>query len=95
MIKLPEENVSCPQGKPIMVSGWGRTWVRNKRASYKSRFLMTTELSCLDHDHCKVLNKFKKFGAIYENNTICTGNLQHNNTGTWKGDSGGSYISVF
>ena len=78
-----------------MVSGWGSTWVRNRTADKTtlevSRFLMTTEVTCLDLDkHCKVFEL-----ESYENSTICAGNLRHNNTGSWFGDSGGSYISLF
>ena len=95
MIKLPEENVSCPEGRMAMVSGWGSTWVRNRTADGNtlevSRFLMTTEVTCLDlHNHCKDFEL-----ESYENSTICAGNLRHNNTGSWFGDSGGSYISLF
>ena len=91
MIMLPEENISCPKGKAMMVSGWGRSWVRNPNASDTSRFLMTTEVTCLDlHNHCKDFEL-----ESYENSTICAGNLRHNNTGSWFGDSGGSYISLF
>ena len=95
MIKLPEENVSCPEGQMAMVSGWGSTWVRNRTADRNtlevSRFLMTTEVTCLDHhNHCKVFEL-----ESYENSTICTGKLNHNDTGSWTGDSGGIYIILF
>ena len=90
MIKLPEENISCPRGETMMVSGWGRTWVKDRSEFDKSRFLMTTEVTCLDlHNHCKVFEVER-----FENSTICAGNQNHNDTGAWKGDSGGSYINL-
>ena len=71
----------------MMVSGCGNTWVNDRAEAELSRFLMTTEVTCLDfHNQCKSFEL-----DIFENSTICAGNLEHNNTGTWYGDSGGSY----
>ena len=86
IIRLPEENVRCPRKKPMKVSGWGRSWVKDVAETELSRFLMTTEVACLDpHGYCKVF-RYQR----YENSTICAGNLKHSNTGTGSGDSGGS-----
>ena len=90
IVRLPEENVRCPRKMTMKVSGWGRSWVKDGAETELSRFLMTTEVTCLDpHGYCKVFGYQR-----YENSTICAGNLKHSNTGTGSGDSGGSYVNL-
>ena len=88
-IKLPKEQESCPQGKNMAISGWGRTWLEgfDWQTSVPSRFLMTADQKCLDVEmHCPSLREME----TYKDEIICAGNLKNSNNSTCMGDSGGN-----
>ena len=88
-IKLPKEKESCPQGKNMAISGWGRTWLEgfDWQTSVPSRFLMTADQKCLDVEmHCPSLREME----TYKDEIICAGNLKNSNNSACMGDSGGN-----
>ena len=88
-IKLPKENTSCPQGKNMEVSGWGRTWLESFdwQASVPARLLMAADQICLDVKmHCPSLRQME----TYKEEIICAGNLKSSNNSACFGDSGGN-----
>ena len=98
VIKLPTENVSCPEGKNMIASGWGNTWlykyIPNLPLHYiLPRFLMATKQNCLDVEtHCNgVLHTLSQ--ELFENANICAGDLKSTKNGVCFGDSGGNHLN--
>ena len=85
-IQLPNENLSCPQGEKMVVSGWGLTWPEKfaTETSMLSRYLMEVNQKCLDaENHCAYMRDYK-------DDIICAGNLKSSNNSACMGDSGGN-----
>ena len=86
IVSLPPPDTSCPSGKELIVSGWGKTtvWglVDNDVTHRYNRFLWAVKQECVDIDEC----------TAYEGDKVavlCVGDLKEPRNGAFHGDSGG------
>ena len=83
---LPPPDTSCPSGKELVVSGWGKTivWglVDNDVTERYNRFLWAVNQECIDIDECTAYEGDKEAA-------LCVGDLDEPRNGAYRGDSGG------
>ena len=84
VIKLPEEDIPCPQNKSLMALGWGTAWRKGREIDpYLPIVLRATRSMCLDPTtHCP---KFDQNG-----NTLCVGDPKTPSNSPCTGDAGGT-----
>ena len=83
---LPPPDTSCPSGKKLIVSGWGKAiiWglVDNDVNERYNRFLWAVKQECVDIDECTAYEGDKEAA-------LCVGDLDEPRNGAYRGDSGG------
>ena len=84
--RLPDENVPCPKGKRLVVSGWGGDVSRYLVRSEDSLWAVSQE--CLGASSCPILN------VLNPNTTmVCVGDPKNILNSACGGDSGGMFFS--
>ena len=90
--KLPDEDIECPEGKDLIVSGWGRTWKEDLPdpvpSSYLPLVLKAIRLDCADPAiRCPTWPK--------EANILCLGHPTILSNSACFEDSGGRKNAMF
>ena len=84
--RLPDENVPCPKGKRLVVSGWGGDVSRYLVRSEDSLWAVSQE--CLDASSCPILNTLSPKTTMF-----CVGDPNNLLNSACGGDSGGMFLS--
>ena len=84
VVKLPDEDLPCPEGKGLMASGWGLSWIEGYGIdNYQPIVLKQTRLMCLDPtEYCP--------GFAESAHTLCVGDPKTPLNSPCGGDSGGT-----
>ena len=78
---LPESDASCPTGKSLILSGWGKDKTRPYRSS---RYLWAVKPECLNMTECP------RHDSRWKGTMICVGDKEEGFNSACSGDSGGS-----
>ena len=83
--RLPEENAPCPNGKRLVVSGWGKDMTRYMIRSRDNLWAVSQE--CLNASSCPNLNDMNP-----KTNMLCVGDSENLLNSACHGDSGGMHF---
>ena len=82
--RLPEENAPCPNGKRLIVSGWGKDMTRYMIRPLDNLWAVSQE--CLNASSCPFLNDMDP-----KTNMLCIGDSENSLNSACMGDSGGIF----
>ena len=85
--RLPEENAPCPNGKRLVVSGWGKDMTRYMIRSQDNLWAVSQE--CLNASSCPYLNDMSP-----KTNMLCIGDSENSLNSACMGDSGGIFMTI-
>ena len=85
--RLPKQNVPCPKGERLVVSGWGRDMARFGIRSQDKLWALSQD--CLDDSSCPALDDM-----VPKSNMICIGDQENLLNSACNGDSGGMFYPV-